>query len=189
MSELATSGQLRWAFARIAVITIPLTLLLGRLSAQLSGSVEENLWFSALDKPGLYPPGWAFGVVWTLLYVMMGAALAYVIHARGAYRRTLALVLFAVQLLLNLAWSPLFFGAHQIGLSFFLILAIIAAALPTAWWFGQIRKVAGWLMVPYLLWLGFAAVLCWQIWQLNPDSAAVQSGTVDAVLSMPTQQE
>ncbi len=189
MTELATSGQLRWAFARIAVITIPLVLLLGRMSAQVAGSVAENPWFMALAKPALYPPGWVFGVVWSVLYVMMGAAVAHVIHARRARRRGLALALFTVQLLLNLAWSPLFFAAHRIGPAFFLILAIFALALPTALLFVRIRKVAGWLLVPYLLWLAFAAVLCWQIWQLNPDGAPVQPTSSVVELTMPSKQD
>src|SRR5687767_10665402 len=99
-SQLASKSQLRWAFARVALITVPLTLLLGTLSGRASGSGEENPWFEGLVKPALQPPGWAFGVAWTILYTLMGLAVAMVIAARGARGRGLAAGLFVVQLAL-----------------------------------------------------------------------------------------
>src|SRR3546814_18138154 len=90
------------------------------------------------------------------LYALMGLALAMILNARGAYGRPAALTLFAIQLALNLAWSPLFFGAHRIQAAFWLILAIFFFALLTTLAFGRIRQWAAWAMVPYLEWLCFA---------------------------------
>src|SRR3546814_11512208 len=104
------------------------------------------------------PEGWAFGAVWTVLYVLMGLAAAIVLNARGAHGRPAALTLFGIQLALNLVWSPLFFAAHRIEAAFWLIVAIFVFALLTTLAFGRIRKLAAWAMVPYLAWLCFAAV-------------------------------
>jgi tryptophan-rich sensory protein len=114
------------------------------------------------------PPGWAFGVVWPILYAMLGIAVAMIIAAPPSDRRRLALTLFFVQLALNFAWSPLFFALHDIRLAKYVIflMAIIAAA--AAGQFFRIRRAAGLLMVPYLCWLIFAATLNSTIDALNP---------------------
>ena len=169
MTRLASHAQLRWSLVRSVLVIVPLVLLLGTLSGRLSGSSEANPWFSALLKPEAYPPGVVFGVVWTLLYILMGVALALVWNARGAAGRRLAIALFLLQLGANLAWSPLFFRYHQILPAFWLIVAILVLAGLTTWRFVAVRRVAGWLMLPYLMWLGFAAVLNWRINELNPD--------------------
>jgi benzodiazapine receptor len=168
MSEIASRAQLRIALLRVALITVPLVLLLGLLSATLAGSGSDNPWFARLAKPSFMPPDWAFPVVWSLLYIMMGFALALVIGARSARGRALALALFALQLLLNLAWSPLFFGAHKLGAAFALMIALLAAAIAATVTMGRIRRVAGLLMLPYLVWLCFAALLFHAVWRLNP---------------------
>ena len=125
-------------------------------------------WFDTLAKPDLMPPGWAFGVAWTILYLFMALALAMILHARGAKGRGIAVTLFLIQLACNLAWSPLFFGAHEAKLAFYLLLVIFVLATITTILFGRIRKVAAWLMVPYLCWLGFASGLAYDIDRLNP---------------------
>jgi tryptophan-rich sensory protein len=167
-SQLASRSQLRWSLARVALITVPLVLLLGSLSGRASGSSEDNPWFEGLVKPEWQPPGWAFPVAWTTLYVLMGLAVAMVIAARGARGRWLALGLFVVQLALNLAWSPLFFRMHRIMDAFWLLIAILVVAIVTTVAFGRVRRVAAWLMLPYLVWLSFAAVLNWRVGELNP---------------------
>lgn len=181
MGELASTGQLRASFLRWAIVTVPFILLLGLASGELGGSGTSNPWFETLVKPDVQPPGWVFGAVWTVLYVLMGVALAIVINARGAANRGMAVGLFFAQLALNLAWSPLFFGAHQLWPAFWLILAIFLAALLTTLFFGRIRPLAAWLMVPYLIWLCFAAVLTYGIIQLNPDGGQ-PSGAVEMQL-------
>ncbi len=173
MSGLASPAQLRTSFLRWAIVTIPLLVLLGSLSGTIAGSSAENIWYSALQKPELTPPGWVFAVVWTGLYVLMGLALAIILNARGAYGRPGALTLFAIQLVLNLAWSPLFFGAHHIKAALGLLVAILVFALLTTFAFGRIRRYAAWAMLPYLAWLCFAASLNWRIIELNPDGVGV----------------
>jgi tryptophan-rich sensory protein len=161
------------AVLRWGIVLVPLILLLGLASGRLANSGYGNGWFAALAQPGFTPPGWMFGVAWTALYLMMGVALTLVVTARGAPRRGGAILLFAVQLALNLAWSPLFFAAHRIWPAFVLILLILATAAMTARAFWRIRPAAGWLLLPYLLWLCFAAALNFEIGRMNPDAARV----------------
>lgn len=169
MANLASPGQLRWSLARAALVFVPLVVLLGTISGRMAGSSEANPWFSALVKPDIYPPGAVFGIVWTILYVMMGVALALVWSARGARWRLVAILLFVVQLAANLAWSPLFFREQQILQAFWLIIAIFGLALLTTLAFWKVRRLAALLMLPYLAWLAFAGVLNWRIHELNPD--------------------
>lgn len=175
MNQIASHGQLRLAFLRWALVTIPAIEFLGFLSGYLSNSGYENRWFDMLAKPDIMPPGWAFGVAWTILYLFMALALAMILHARGARGRGIAVTLFFVQLIGNLAWSPLFFGAHEASLAFYLLLVIFVLATITTLLFGRIRKVAAWLMVPYLCWLGFASGLAFDIDRLNPDGGRLVS--------------
>lgn len=173
MGEIASQSQLRMSFARRALITVPLILFLGFLVGGLSNSGDSNRWFAALVKPAIQPPGWLFGVAWTILYAMIGFALAMILHARGARGRSVALYLFALQLTLNLAWSPTFFVAHQVSAALVLSLMILGSATATTLLFGRIRRAAAWLMLPYLLWLGFASILNYQIDRLNPGAASL----------------
>ena len=170
MSEIATQGQLRMSFWRWAMITVPAIVLLGSLSGLLSNSGYGNRWFAALDLPAITPPGWVFATVWPILYACLGLSLAMVLHARGAKGRGFALLLFFVQLAANFVWSPLFFGAHQVTSGLYLIIFILMVAVATAFAFAPIRKAAAWLLVPYIAWLGFAALLNFQIDQRNPDA-------------------
>ncbi len=173
MGAIASKGQLRMAFLRWAVVTVPLVLLLGFASGRSVPSGSENEWYRALVKPALTPPGWVFPVAWTTLYILMGLALAMILHARGAKGRGVAIGLFVAQLALNLSWTPLFFGAHAVGLALIVLLAILALAIATTFAFARIRRGAAWLMLPYLVWLSFAGVLNWRIGQLNPDAESL----------------
>ena len=178
MNELASPGQLRMSFLRWALVTVPAIVLLGFLSGRVANSGYENLWFAALEKPALMPPGWVFGAVWTLLYILIALALAMVLNARGARRRGLGIALFLVQFLLNLAWSPIFFARHQVMPAFFLILAMILLTGATIAVFRRIRGAAALLMLPYLAWLCFAAWLNYGIHSLNPDADSLAAPAV-----------
>ena len=112
MTMLASRGQLRASFIRWALFTVPLIVLLGFLAGQAGG--PDSLWFQTLDKPAIYPPPATFGIVWSILYVMVGFALALICAAWGARGRTLALIVFAVHFAFNLAWTPVFFGMQEI---------------------------------------------------------------------------
>ena len=176
MSELASAGQLRMSFLRVALVTVPLILFLGILSGTLAGSGYGNPWFAMLAKPAAMPPGWVFPVVWTLLYILIGFALAMIVWARGASGRGIAIGLFALQFVLNLAWSPTFFAAHRMGAAFALILLMIVLTIATTLAFARIRARAALLMMPYLLWLCFAAWLNHSIETLNPGAETLAPG-------------
>jgi len=168
--EIASKGQLRLAFLRWAIVTVPFILLLGFASGRLFPSGDENLWYQMLRKPAGTPPGWVFPVAWTTIYVLLGFALALIVNARGSRLRRPALILFATQMVANLAWSPLFFGYHQVSAALLLIVVMFVLALATTFVFARIRKGAAWLMVPYLAWLCVAGLLNYQIDRLNPNA-------------------
>ena len=174
--EIASKGQLRLAYLRWAIVTVPFILLLGFASGRLFPSGDENAWYQMLVKPAETPPGWAFPVAWTAIYVLLGLALAMIVNARGSRYRGAALGLFAVQMATNLAWSPLFFGWHQVSAALVLIAVIFVLALATTLLFGRIRKAAAWLMAPYLAWLCFAGVLNYKIDRLNPNAETLVPG-------------
>lgn len=179
MQQIASTAQLRNETARWSLFTIPLCLGLGLLSAQVSGSVPDNPWFALLDKPPLYPAPVVFPVVWSILYVMMGVALALVASARGARGRGLAVGLFAVQLALNLAWSPVFFMGHRLVLALVIIVGLIVALAITIVLTWRVRRMAAALLLPYLAWVCFASLLNLQFVQLNPGAdGAERSGVV-----------
>jgi tryptophan-rich sensory protein len=164
------------SFLRYALFTVPAIVLLGAVSGRISGSGYGNAWFDALAKPAIMPPGWVFGAVWTILYILLGLALALILHAHGARGRGPALALFVLQLLLNFAWSPIFFAYHEVGAAFWIIVAMILISAVTALLFWRIRGSAALLMLPYIAWLLFAATLTWQIDRLNPDAAELAPG-------------
>lgn len=171
MSELASQSQLRMSLFRWAAVTVPLIVLLGFAAGQLVPAGDENGWYRALAKPALTPPGWVFPVAWTSLYVMLGLALALVLNARGARGRQVAIALFVVQLVCNLAWTPLFFGAHQVIAAFALIVIMLALSIVITFRFARIRSAGAWLMVPYMVWISFAGMLTLGIARLNPNAA------------------
>ena len=180
MNEIASPGQLRLDYLRWALVTVPAILFLGFLSGRIANSGYGNRWFDALEKPAFMPPGWAFGAAWTILYILMGLALAMIIHARGSRGRGIAILLFLAQLVMNLLWSPLFFRAHQVDNAFVLILLLIATVAATTLLFWRIRPAAGLLLLPYLAWLAFASVLNYEIGRLNPQAETLVAPALKA---------
>lgn len=152
---------------RLPIVTALVVLLLGLASGWLSGSGYGNAWFDALAKPGFMPPGWAFPVAWTILYLMIGTAFGLILETKHPLRSR-AILLFVAQLLLNLAWSPVFFALHQPLRAFAIIVLMVIVTALTALDFHRIRPLAAWLLLPYLAWLIFAAALNGAIVALNP---------------------
>lgn len=185
MREIASPNQLRMSLLRWALVTVPLTVLLGFVSGQVAGSDSDNAWYAMLDKPAFQPPPIAFPIAWTTLYIMIALALAVVLNARGARGRGLAVGLWLGQFALNLAWSPVFFAMHRTVLGLAVIVLILGLATLTTFAFARIRRVAAWLMLPYLLWLSFAAVLNLAIVRLNPhaDGLVAEPGSTQIPLS------
>lgn len=167
--------MLRWT-----LFSVPLVLGLGFLSGVAAGSGPSNPWFAALVKPGIYPPPEVFPIVWSALYLLMGIALALVLSARGASGRGLAAGVFALHLLVNLAWSPVFFALHQMTLALYIIAAMIVLALLTVVLFWRVRRVAAVLLLPYLAWICFASALNYEFLRLNPEADGA-SGAAKAV--------
>ena len=181
MNRLASPAQLRASLLRWSLFLIPAVMLLGFLSGQVAGSAGDNPWFVTLQKPAIYPPPATFGIVWSILYFLMGLAFAMVCAAWGARLRGAAIAAFVVQLLLNLAWSPVFFAMHRIDAALYLLLAIDVMVLVTTVLFYRVRRAAGLLLLPYLAWVLFATVLNFQILQLNPDNGQAVQGDANAV--------
>jgi tryptophan-rich sensory protein len=132
-------------------------------------------WYAGLTKPVFVPPGWVFGAVWTVLYVLMGLSLYLVWTAANRRPKRTVFVLFGTQLLLNVAWSVTFFGMHLPYVAVGVIIGLLAAvvALTVVSW--RISRWAAYLLIPYVLWVGFAMVLVTSIAILNPRPDGVNS--------------
>lgn len=161
MTELSRSkqalGLLAWLLLCFAVSA------LGAVA-----SLDARDFYAELVQPDWAPPGWVFGPVWTTLFAMMAVA-AWLVWRRGGFaRRRSALVLFLVQLAFNALWSWLFFAWQMGGPAFFdiLLLWLLIAATTIAFW--RVSPAAGFLLLPYLAWVSFAAFLNLAVWQLNP---------------------
>jgi len=131
-------------------------------------STQAKSFYSQLVQPPLAPPPWLFGPVWTVLYAMMAIAAWLVWRSEGFRANRIALSLFLVQLALNVLWSWFFFAWHRGALAFadiVLLWVLIVATLISFW---RVRPLAGILLIPYLLWVSFASVLNYSVWQLNP---------------------
>jgi translocator protein len=126
-------------------------------------------WYAALNKPSFNPPNAIFGPVWTLLYALMAIAAWLVWKTPGkSALRTAALRIFWLQLFLNFAWSWIFFRQHQLAGALLEIVVLWLAIVAATILFLRVAKLAAWLMLPYVAWVAFAAVLNFEIWRLNP---------------------
>ncbi|MFA6446768.1 MAG: TspO/MBR family protein [Patescibacteria group bacterium] len=124
-------------------------------------------WYATLIKSPLNPPSWVFAPVWTVLFLLMGIA-AFLVWKKGDHRKViLALTIFGLQLVLNTLWSIIFFGMHSPGAALVEIVILWIAILATVITFYRVSKPASYLLLPYLLWVSFAAVLNFSIWNLN----------------------
>ena len=153
-------------FIRIS-LAIGLSLFIGFMGslATREGIVD---WYPALIKPWFNPPDWIFGPVWLAMYVLMGIA-AGIVWSKGFYHKWVqtALYHFGFQLLLNAAWSLLFFGLKEPLWALIDIVALFVVLLLTIKWFRVVSNTAAYLMVPYAVWVLFAAILNFEIWLLN----------------------
>ena len=147
-----------WRIAAFVLGTILLGGLIGATNA-------PDAWYRALAKPTWNPPDWVFGPVWTVLYGMVGYA-GYRVHDRLGSGSTL-FRLWVVQLVLNLAWTPIFFSLHSLPLASMEIGLLLASVIAFVVIAGKRERVSAWLFVPYLAWVGFASALTCTIWSLN----------------------
>ena len=156
---------------KIAIATVIGINLVGFLAGQVSGSGYGNPWFEALNEPAFMPPGWLFGAAWTLLYTLLGIAVAMIHALAPSPERRAALILFWAQMLLNFTWSPVFFGAHDMKLARVILIALVLMSAIAAGKFYRLKPLAGLLMIPYLGWLVFATVLNNAFIDLNPQAS------------------
>jgi translocator protein len=133
---------------------------------------EPGAWYAALEKPVWNPPTWVFGPVWTVLYVLIAVSAWLVWRRRGHGQRRsrtdLAMGFWGVQLVLNALWSWFFFGLQRPGLALFDIVALLVAIVATTIAFFRLHRLAGWMFVPYALWVTYATALNAAIVRLNP---------------------
>jgi tryptophan-rich sensory protein len=155
----ASTNQFRASLALAGFILITFCAPLLSLGAM------PGAWYAALNKPVWNPPSWLFGPAWTLLYTLMAVA-AWLVWKRVGFSRPLGL--YFVQLALNAAWTPIFFGAHQLGWALIEILVMWIMILFTLLSFRRVNPTAGWLFLPYLAWVSFATYLNFTLWRLNP---------------------
>jgi tryptophan-rich sensory protein len=123
-------------------------------------------WYEFIQRPAWNPPDWVFGPVWTVIYILMGIAF-YLVWKSDKPSRRLPMTLWGIQLGLNFLWSFLFFGQHEVGRALIEIFALWLAILLTIFSFAKINRTAAWLLVPYISWVSFAAILNYAIWILN----------------------
>lgn len=143
-----------------------LFVLVAAVVAGFAAQFQPGPWYDALRKPPGNPPAWVFGPVWTALYLAMAIS-AWLVWRTRDPRSPMALRLWATQLLLNGMWSWLFFGQHRMGAAFVEIVVLEVAIVATAISFCRVRPAAGWLMVPYAFWVGFASYLNAGLWWAN----------------------
>lgn len=143
--------------------------LLANLAVAGSGAFfRPGQWYEQLRKPGWRPPNWLFGPVWSILYLMIAVAGWLIWRAAGdTAAGQAALAVYAVQLLFNAGWSAVFFGLRRPDLGLIEVLLLWSAILATILLFLSIRPLAGYLLVPYLIWVSFATLLNFSIWRLN----------------------
>ncbi|MFZ3054503.1 MAG: TspO/MBR family protein [Minisyncoccales bacterium] len=144
------------------LIFIAIPLLAGYLSSLLSGNMSQT--YSQFYHPDFFPPAWLFGPAWTILYILMGIS-AYLIWKKGNTKKELSL--FFIQLIINLLWTPIFFGFHQYLLAFIEILILLVMIILTIISFDKKSKTAAYLMIPYLFWVSFATILNYVVFITN----------------------
>lgn len=151
-------------------------LIFSILLAQSAGAVGTLFtfdaiptWYATLVRPSFAPPNWVFGPVWTVLYTLIGISL-YLIWSN----KKGSLKLFLFHLFLNAIWSPIFFGAKNLGLALLVIIIMDITLVMIIKSFYKVNKIAGLILVPYLMWISFATVLNFSFWQLNPNNVSAQ---------------
>jgi len=149
------------------VASIVICQMAGILGAVFTSNSVDT-WYSTITRPDIAPPNWIFGPVWTTLFLLMGISL-YIVWNKGLQTREskVAVSVFGLQLVLNTLWSIIFFGLHNPGLAFIEIIFLWISILASIILFYRISKVSAYLLIPYILWVSFAAFLNYNIWILN----------------------
>jgi benzodiazapine receptor len=149
------------------LISLLITLFIGIVAALFTRPQIAG-WYATLHKPSFDPPAWIFAPVWTIIYILIAIA-AYLVWLRrdGSPNYLTARAVYIIQLILNFSWSIVFFGLHSIAGALLVIIALWIIIVLNIRWFGKFSKVAGWLLLPYFLWVSFATFLNFSIFLLN----------------------
>lgn len=149
------------------IVSILMCQMVGIIGAVITMPAITT-WYVGLIKPAFNPPSWIFGPVWTLLYLMIGISFFLIWNKKTKIEtKQNAFIVFFIQLFLNAIWSPIFFGLKSPLVALLVIVALWISILLTIINFNKISKLASYLLIPYLLWVSFATVLNFSIWQLN----------------------
>jgi len=157
---------------KLAIVIKLIVCLALTFSAAFIGSIftrdAVNNWYATLNKPSFTPPDWLFGPVWTILYILMAIS-AFIVWQKGLANPAvrIALTIYLIQLILNGFWSVIFFSLKLPWLAFIEIILLWSAIVFTILMFARVSIIAALLLVPYMLWVSFAAVLNFSIWLLN----------------------
>lgn len=150
---------------------LAICILICQLAGIISGlltTTQNNVWYNTIVKPSWNPPGYLFGPVWTVLYLLMAISLWLVWKSdSNEFMKQEAMLFFAAQLFLNFWWTILFFKFHSPIWAFIEIILMIVLIFITIFRFSEISKTAAWLLVPYISWVCFAAILNYHLWKLN----------------------
>lgn len=153
-----------WLKILLAIVVVN---LLGGVGALFTIEAIPE-WYASLEKPPGVPPNWVFGPVWTTLYTLMAVAFALVWHkGQPTPAKKSALIWFTIQMVFNVAWTPIFFGAYQLLLALMVIVLLIVAIVITIRHFAGAYSPATWLLAPYLVWVIYATYLNAGFWWLN----------------------
>lgn len=149
------------------IVSVGICVGTGALAGFLTSDATKG-WYQTITKPSIIPPGWVFPVVWNLLFFLMGVAL-FIVWEKGkeslCFKK--ATWIFGTQLFLNFMWSIIFFGYQLPGYALFEIIILWIAILYSIIYFYKINRLAGYLLVPYILWVSFASILNFLVWRLN----------------------
>jgi len=156
--------QIKFSNVEKLIISVLICLLAGFIGSIFT-TPAITTWYAALQRPSFAPPNWVFFPVWTSLFIMMGISLFLVWQKKE--KNVNALYIFAAQLVLNVLWSVVFFGLRSPLLGLIEIIILWIAILATILSFMKISRTAGYLLIPYILWVSFAAILNFSIWRLN----------------------
>lgn len=151
-------------FTHILISIIPLGV--GFLAGMATATGIDD-WYPSIEKPAFNPPNWLFGPVWTVLYLLMGVTIYRLLTKPSSPERSHAIRVFWIQLVLNGAWSFIFFNAHLLGWAFVEILIIWVAIVWMVITTRRVDKIAAYIQLPYLLWVSFASVLNGTLWWMN----------------------
>lgn len=124
-------------------------------------------WYHSLHQPRFSPPDWLFAPAWGILYAMIFLSLLFFVKGGDFSRKTFPLAIYSLQLILNVLWTPIFFGAKKILLALIIVLALVASTAVTIFLFYKYSKIAAILLIPYFLWICYATYLNFEFWRLN----------------------